>query len=300
MRVCFYPIGDKNRASSRYRVHNVVEARKDFIVGNKENWVDANALVFQRVTNLARIAIGAKKAGKLIVFDCTDVYFHRHKWKKLWPGVKQMAGIAHVLTTSNEDDAALMRTLFKKRVYVILGAQKPSKHRRKHQGIAKPTIVWVGRENRMQATLVPIWPVLQRLAMSGLRFRLLLINDTGSTRGLTLPFCQVVAKKWRLDTVYREIAECDIGICPQEKQADGRYHKDENKAFTYWLCGVPCVSFRRTKDWFGDLRKLLMDHRFRQQQGPRGIKRAEAVHPKKVAGRWHGVISKELSRRGMK
>ena len=297
MKVVFYPVGDVNRASSRLRVHNVVGARKEFTIGNEENWRDADALVFQRVTNLAQIAVRAKKAGKLIVFDCSDAYFHRHKWKKLWPGVKQMAEIAHVLTTSNEDDAALMRTLFKKRVYVILGAQKPSKHRRKHQKIDRPTIVWVGRENRMKATLEPMWPVLWRLAMSGLRFRVLLINDTGSTHGLAVPFCEVAAKKWRLDTVYREIAKCDIGICPQAMQADGRFHKDENKAFTYWLCGVPCVSFRRTKNWFEDLRKLLMDHGYRQQQGPRGVRRAEEVHPKNVAGRWHGVISKEVNKR---
>jgi len=242
MRVCFYPVGDKNRASSRYRVYNVVEARKEFIIGNSENWRKADALVFQRVTTRANLAAEAKKKGKLIVFDCSDAYFHRHKWKKSWPGVTRMAKIAHVLTTSNEDDAVLMRGLFKKRVYVIPGAQKPSKHRRKHRNTDRPTIVWIGRENRIQATLKPIWPILQRLVQFQLRFRVLLINDTGNTRGLTLPFCEVVAKKWRLDTVYREIAQCDIGICPQEKQADGRFHKDENKAYTYWICGIPCVS----------------------------------------------------------
>jgi len=293
--VSFFPIGDKNRASSRYRVHCVHPEIDGFYVAKGDNWKKADALVFQRVYD-TKTARAARKMGKLIVFDHSDFYFYWHKLGNKRT-IKNMAEAAHVLTTSNEDDAVLMRELFKKHVYVIPGAQKPSKHRRKHQKVDIPTIVWVGRENRMRAVLDPIWPVFNRLAMFGIRFRILLINDTGSTRGLTLPFCEVVAKKWQLNTVYKEIAKCDLGICPQERQADGRFHKDENKAYTYWLCGVPCVSFARTTDWFGDLRRLLVDHGYRQQQGPRGIRRAEEVHPKNVVKRWHGIISKELNKR---
>lgn len=311
MKVVFYPVGDINRASSRYRGHNIVAARKEFSLGTKENWKKADALIFQRTFGgrFFDIAKQAKAAGKLVISDISDFYFYRHKWKAA--GVKQMAGLAHCLTTSNEDDAVLMRAVFKgKRVYVIPGAQKMSKHHRKHQNIPVPTVVWLGRENTMKKTLGDIWPVFQRLARDGVMFRILLINDTGSARGLQpitafsgprrgfppVNHIEVTGRKWKLNEVHKVIAGCDVGVCPQVKQADGRYHKDQNKAVTCWACGVPCVTFNVTKNWYADLRKFLTDFRFRAQQGKRGIDRAKKWSPENVSKTWLKVIGKELRR----
>jgi len=307
MRAVFYPVGNENRASSRYRVYNVVEVHKEFVLGTSENWRKADALIFQRVTTRANLAAEAKKKGKLIVFDCSDAYFHRHKWKRSWPAVTRMAKIAHVLTTSNKDDATLLRGVFKKRVHVIPGAQKPSKHRRKHQNVRIPTVVWLGRENTMDKTLGTIWDTLQRLSREGIPFKVLLINDTGNTHGLILGggfssihghfiVNEVVGMKWSLGKVYPTLAQCDLGICPQLKQPNGRYHKDENKAYTCWVCGIPCVSFARTKNWYGDLKKLLTDWKLRERQGKRAITRAKEVAPSKVADTWMRVITRERAK----
>jgi len=297
MKTWFYPVGDINRASSRYRVHNIVAARKEFSLGTSKNWRDADALVFQRTFDSRHldIATRAKVAGKLIVVDISDFYFYRHKWKS--KNVKRMANLAHCLTTSNADDQHLMKTLYKKPVYIIPNAQKMSRHHRKHQYVPAPTIVWLGRENTMEKTLGSIWPVFHRLALMRVRFRILLINDTGHKRGLLpIPFTEVVGRKWKLNEVHKVVAGCDVGVCPQVKQADGRYHKDQNKAVTCWACGIPCVTFDLTKDWFGDLHKCLTDWQFRAQQGKRGIARAKKWAPKPVSGIWHKVISKELGR----
>jgi hypothetical protein len=298
MRVVFYPVGDANRASSRYRVHNIVKARDEFVIGTKENWKKADALVFQRTFGgrYYDIAKKAKKAGKLVISDISDFYFYRHKWKAA--GVRQMAELAHCLTTSNEDDAAMMRKVFRgKKVSVIPNAQRMSKHRRKHRHVPVPTVVWLGRENTMEKTLGGIWPVFQRLALIGVRFRILLINDTGSRRGLPpILFTEVLGRKWKLDEVHKRVAGCDVGVCPQVKQPNGRYHKDWNKAVTCWTCGVPCVVFNITKDWFGDLRTCLTDWRYRERQGKRGIERAKKWSPGSVAGVWKEVIDKERGR----
>lgn len=297
MRAAFYPVGDINRASSRYRVHNIVGARKEFFLGGKNNWKDADALIFQRVFGgrYYDFAKQARAAGKLVIVDISDFYFYRHKWGS--GNINPMVKLAHCLTTSNKDDQHLMMSLYKKPVYVIPCAQKMSKHHRKHQHVPAPTVVWLGRENTMEETLGSIWPVFQRLAQARIRFRILLINDTGHRRGLPpIFFTEIVGRKWNLNEVHKVVAGCDVGVCPQVKQADGRYHKDQNKAVTCWTCGIPCVTFDLTKDWFGDLHKCLTNWQFRAQQGKRGIARAKKWAPKPVSGTWHSIISKELRR----
>jgi len=298
LKVVFYPVGDKTRASSRFRVWWVTPAHGAFDIGNEKNWKRADACVFQRALDKRHyeLAKKARSAGKLVILDITDYHFYRHKWRRQMGAVKRMARVAHCITTGNEDDRHEIIATLKKRCYVIPGAQRPSKYRRKHSNVAVPTVVWVGRENTMLATLGSIWPVLERLSRDGVRFRVLIVNDTGNTYGLTLPGGnQVVGKKWRLNEVYPTIAKCDVGVCPQVKQDDGRYHKDENKFWTCQVCGVPCVSFARTKDWYDDLRRLLTDWRFRARQGAKGPARAaKAVSPKVVSARWYEVIEKEL------
>lgn len=310
MGAVFFPVGDKNRASSRYRAHNVVSASKDFSLGNKTNWKKADVLVFQRALDPRHLdfAKQARAAGQLVIFDISDFYFYRHRWKRQMGAVKKMAKLAHCITTSNEDDAADIKAIFKKRAYVIPGAQQASKHHRKHSNVKVPTIVWLGRENTMHKTLDTIWPALERLSGGGVPFRLLLLNDTGNTHGLTLtggpggyPFISplpvrnvVVGQKWKLAEVYPIVAKCDVGVCPQVKQADGRYHKDQNKAVTCWMCGVPCVTFNITKDWHGDLYKFLTDWQFRAGQGKKAIQRAKAWLPGNVAKQWRKVMEKEL------
>lgn len=296
MKAVFFPVGDKNRASSRYRVHNVVSARKDFQADSRD-WRNANVLVFQRALERRHfdIAREGKANGKLIILDISDFYFYRHRWKRQMGAVKKMARIAHCLTASNEDDAAEIETVLKKRTYVIPGAQKASKHHRKHSDVPVPTVVWIGRQERMDHVLGSIWPVFQRLSGARVPFRLMIINDLG-THGFYLPFSQIEAKRWSRGMVYPTIARCDVGVCPQVKQTDGRYHKDGNTAVTMWMCGVPCVAFNRTKDWYGDLYKFLTDWRFRASQGRKGIERAKAWLPENVAKKWQKIMQKEIAR----
>lgn len=297
MRVCFYPISDITRASSRYRVYWIVAERSEFIIGDDKNWKDADALVFQRTFEKRHygIAKAAMEAGKLVILDITDFHLYRTRWKMM-PAIERMAKVARCITTGNEDDAHEIRSVFKgKPCYVIPGAQKPSRHHRKHENVPAPTVVWVGRENTMLKTLGVIWGALTRLAQQGLRFKILVINDSGKTHGLTLgPFNPVIGKKWTLDGVDKMIAQCDVGVCPQLKLEDGRYHKDENKAVSCWSAGVPCVSFRRTKDWEGDLRRLLTDWTFRKSQGRKAIERAKEWTPDRIAKRWEQILAQEL------
>jgi hypothetical protein len=294
MKAAFYPVGQIGRASSRYRVYNVIDASDSFIKGSEDNWVGLDALVFQRTTHYMELARRVRKKGKLIVFDWTDVWFYKNEWEHLWEPAAEMAELAHCLTTSNQDDAEMLRETFKKHVYVIPGAQPPSKYKRKHGNYRPPTVGWLGRENRMGEALGAIWAVLSKLPMMGTRYRLLLINDTGDTHGLTLPYTEIAGMKWDRHKVYRQLANnCDIGICPQVLQSDGKFHKDENKSWTFQLCGIPCVSFARTKDWYDDLHKLIAEPDYRKWQGKRGTDRAREVHPKRIAGYWHKILSRE-------
>lgn len=302
MKAAFYPVGNRFRASSRYRAHWPAEASRDFVIGDIQdhrfNWQSCDVLVFQRTTEgkYQKLAKKAKKAGKLIVLDVTDAYSFRHRWKKQWRGVVAMAKIAHCLTTGNKDDAQMLGAVFRKRVHVVLGSQKKSGQTRKHSNVSVPTLVWIGRENTMKKTLGSIWPALMRLTVRGVRFKVLIINDSGNTHRLRLPFNQVVGKKWKLGEVYPTIAKCDVGVCPQVKEADGRYHKDENKAVTCWMCGVPCVSFRRTRDWEGDLYRLLTNWKLRKKQGEKGVRRAEQWLPSNIVKRWKEIFEKEMKR----
>lgn len=297
LKTIFYPVGSEIRASSRYRVYWIVPERDNFFIGTRTNWKKADVVVFQRAISRRhrRIAEMAKAAGKLIVFDISDFYFYRHKWAAV--GVSKMAKMAHCITTANEDDAWEIRAVYKKRCYVIPNAQKPSEYRRKHSNVPVPILAWIGRENTMLKTLGSIWPAIVRLSQERVPFRVLLINDTGSTQGLSLPFNRVSGKKWKLEEVYPTLAKCDVGLCPQVKQADGRYHKDINKAVSFWMCGVPCVTFGITKDWHGDLRKLLTNWEFRGKQGYKGLKRSSAWTPVVVAGKWEEILNGELEKK---
>lgn len=296
MKAVFYPVGNVTRASSRYRVHWIVPERDNFFIGTRTNWKKADAAVFQRTISRRhrRIAEMAKVAGKLVIFDISDFHFYRHKWKA--GGASTMARLAHCITTANEDDAHEIRAVFKKRCHVIPNAQRPSNYRRTHAKVDIPILAWIGRENRMLETLGSIWPVIQRLSRDGVAFRVLIINDTGNTHGLKLPSGLVSGKRWKLEDVYPTLAKCDVGVCPQVRQVDGRYHKDENKAVSFWMCGVPCVTSGITKDWYGDLRKLLTNWKLRDRQGYKGIVRARAWLPAAVANRWESVLKEEVGR----
>ena len=143
----------------------------------------------------------------------------------------------------------------------------------------------------MLLTLGEIWPVLERLSREGIKFRVVVINNSGSTRGLGLPNGnEVRGKKWQLAKVDRMVCQWDLGVCPQIKQPNGRYHKEENKAVTCWRCGVPCVTFDRTKNWYGDIKRLLTDHRYRRQQGSKGPERAKAWSPQAVSEQWLKIM----------
>lgn len=299
MRAVFFPAGDKRRASSRYRVYNIVPQREEFLLGKGGNWKDADVVVFQRTLG-SRYEGQAKRmrqAGKLVVFDCSDFYFHK-RWGNM-SQVKRMARHAHFMTTSNGDDKHSIERQLKKRCHVVPNAQPLSSHRRKHANVATPSIVWIGRVGNM-GNLEVVWPALQKLASERVPFQVVLINDDGSIGGRTLRLPRghkVTGKKWSLDKIHRMVAQCDLGINPKAKQADGRYHKDQNISVLVWGCGIPCVTFDITKNWYGDIRRFLLDWKLRGAQGYKGIERAKRWEPSKVAGDWMKVFEKEAKRR---
>ena len=297
--VVFFPAGDRTRASSRYRVYNVVDARPNFYLATKRNWKEADALVFQRALSKqhSKWAEKARGMGKLVGFDCSDFFFHGSKWGSM-NLVKRLARHAHFMTTSNEDDKHSIERKLKRRCYVIPGAQPPSPHRRKHAKVSTPSIVWVGRVGNMH-NLEVAWPALRRLANEGIPFQVVLINDNGSTGGHTLRLPRghrVVGKKWGLGGVHKMVAQCDVGINPKVKQADGRYHKDQNISILIWSCGIPCVTFGIT-DWYGGIKRFLLDWEFRKRQGGKGIARARLYEPGRIAERWKEVIEQEMKRK---
>jgi len=297
----FYPAGNQARASSRYRVWWIVPARKDWKVSSlgDSEWENAQVLVFQRQQNgpAVKLAKAAKAHGKLVVYDCTDFHFHK-KWGTQ-KSVDAMARIAHVLTTGNQDDVLAMRRRYKgKRVVLVPNAQKSSAYpkKKKHRQVSRPRVIWFGRVGNM-AALKSIWGHFQNLARAGIPFEVLLVNDTGTTGGLTLGRRHPVrAKKWSLGGINDMIVSADVAVNPQLKQADGRYHKDQNKSVTAWICGLPCVTFDITKNWHNDLRRFLVDWKLRARSGQKNIQRAKKWEVGKIARVWEDVFQEGLRR----
>lgn len=284
----FFAVGNIDRASSRYRVHYILPERENFIRASAGGWKKANVVVFQRAVDkrYRKIAEAAKAQGKRVVFDCSDYFFYR-KWGM--GGVRGMAKRADFMTTSNGDDRRLIEHDLKKKCFVVPNAQRPSNHIRKHTNIRQPIVVWVGRVGNMH-TLGEVWPALTRLAEERVPFQVLLINDTGTTAKYSLPGIPVKGAKWNRDKVDRMLARCDLGINPQVRQSDGRYHKDNNKGVTMWRCGLPCICFNITKDWYGDIKRMLLDWRLRVRQGAKGVRRAREWEPQVIANKWEEVL----------
>ena len=301
MKVVFYPAGNSTRASSRYRVWWVVPTHKEWVVGtlNGTEWRSAQVLVFQRQQNgpAVKLAKEAKAHGKLIVYDCTDYYFHK-KWGTQ-RSVDTMARIAHVLTTGNADDVWLMKRRYKnKPVYLVPNAQRSDlyKKKKKHSRVSRPRIIWFGRIGNI-GTLRSIWGHFENLARAGVPFEVLLVNDTGSKAGLTLGRRHpVIAAKWTLGGINDLIVSADVAVNPQIKQPNGRYHKDQNKSVTAWMCGLPCVTFDISKNWHDDLRRFLVDWKLRARSGKKNIQRAKQWEAANVAKTWEKVFQEGLRR----
>jgi hypothetical protein len=301
MKALFYPAGNKQRASSRYRVWWVVAERKEWHVGSLTGteWRNAQVLVFQRQQNgpAIKLAKEAKRHKKLIVYDCTDFYFHE-KWGAQ-QSVDGMARIAHILTTGNKDDAWSMRHRYKrKRVYVVPNAQRASAYpeKKKHRMVTRPRVIWFGRVGNL-GTLRSIWPHFENLARAGIPFEVLLVTDTGTTGNLKLDRRHPVrGKKWTLGGINKLIVSADVAVCPQIRQPDGRFHKDENRAVTAWMCGLPCVTFNITKNWHNDLRRFLVDWKLRARSGQKNIERAKKWEARNVAKTWERVFQEGLRR----
>lgn len=299
MRVVFFPAGDRTRASSRYRVWWIVPDDPDFMVADGNNWRQADVLVFQRTFSKKWRALAkkAKSSGKLVLFDCTE-WFFMEGWKRLG-AVDKMAGIAHALTCGVVEDQRLMQQRYKKRVHVIPNAQRLGAYplKKKHRPVARPRVIWFGRVGNMR-TLESIWPVFQRLARDRVSFEVLIVNDDGQTHGLKLDDKHpVIAKKWGPGIIINElIVSADVAVNPKIKQADGYYHKDINKSVTAWMCGLPCITFGMTNDWYGDLRRMLTDWRLRERNGKKNIERARAWDSSNVVKQWRKVFVDELKR----
>jgi hypothetical protein len=178
MKAVFYPVGTRKTASSRYRCYLLADARKEFVIGRPGDgrWKGADAVVVQKRHDapVVRIARKVRKAGKLVVLDYSDVW--RFKEADQMPHIKRLADLCHLLTSSNRDDAHLLRQVTGRRVVVVPNAQDLSVYAHKnHRPVRKPTILWCGHSNNKQ-TLDIVWPALRSLAGEGVKFQVVLIS----------------------------------------------------------------------------------------------------------------------------
>lgn len=287
-------------ASSRYRAWLLCDRREEFFIGREKNdWRRADAVVVQKRpdTDAKHVLQRARRAGKFVVLDWTDVYLAVEAG--LGARVASLAQHAHALTCSNAGDVHLLAGLTGKPVALVRNAQDMKSYplKKVHGEKRKPVIVWSGHANNKDALEV-MWPALRSLAAEGVRFEVLLIsNDPKVGKGLHIDEKHPVwFEKWKLKRVNRLMVRGDVAVNPQTRKGDGRWHKDRNKTVTAWACGLPVVDFKTAGTdlgrWRGQLRKLLADHELRARRGRKGVERARHWGVAPVSEVWLGLLKK--------
>ena len=234
-------------------------------------------------------------AGKPVVYDFDDAFFHKYQdhprplARKLLAGkLEPMLSGAAVCCCGNAYLRDYARR-FCERSIVLPTTVDTDVYRALPHGNGKPVIGWIGSPSTWH-NVRPILPVLRELADAG-KARIRVVGAGAEAEQDGFPGLEFVT--WSEDSEVAEVQKMDIGIMPLIDHPFER-GKSGYKLIQYMACGLPVVASpvgvnaeivehgangylaRDLEEWRTDLLRLLGDASLRCSMGERGRDRAEA------------------------
>ncbi len=308
MLISFLPAGDDRVASSRIRVHSVVEALRRQGAGATTHYdAGADALVIQKRVTPERIAVArsARRSGQLLIYDCDDYGAALSLWAKE-KDIRLMFELADVVTTNTPEFASLYRDAYGARrielVPDVVDYYLPSPLPVSELPSATLTVLWFGNATNLDL-LRPYLAALSALPSCSL----IVCTDARAQSMLDLN-ANMRFIPWSQAGFPTVLRSAHISFLPHaESGAD--YAKSNNRMATSIAWGVPAVvsrtpAYERTARGAGILDACFMNsaeardaiERLRDPPG-----RAEYIHkaqpivwrthsPEAVAARWLEVV----------
>lgn len=293
MNIVYFPLGNETIASSRLRVHKVIphlrsRGHRVWIDADPDQ-VDADVVVVQKRHDLGRSMRRWIENDRLVVYDLAD------REARLEPH--------SALTVST---AELQRQVGGSVVPDCLditpGAAAKIRHRDRLE-----TVAWCGLGcNVYHAD--PVWRACRDLGL-----RLVIVTDLGGRHQFPR-WDGAEYRRWDLETVDAELADCDVLACPYVRGGrwpwDWTRCKSANRVLKGWALGLPVVgtgipSYRRvgldllaeTPDQWRERLAELTDRRARERSVEGKREYALMFDAGNVATVWLRTFERLLSER---
>jgi len=274
MKVLFIPTGPIEWNTPRLRCYWVTEMWDEAETwdGTGESWSEilsgVEVLVVQQKfwrDELREPVRLARVRGIPIIWDACDPGWW---WE---PRAREMAEKADFIVASTDNLAALAREELNKPAICI-----PDRHKidayavKKHEETDCPTLMWHG----WRASHASLWNCsaeLTRLAAMGLRFKVMIVDDTGKIVPEALTQwnyggrVDVELVKWEYPKFFEEqIVRADVGLVPPYPGVWSKY-KSNNKTVAFWCAGIPTTK----GDDIDQMIQLITNWELRKELGKR-------------------------------
>jgi|SRR3990167_6588717 len=271
--VLWLPWDSKTTASSRIRCYDLVPYFKEFTEYNiqiwpwdKTQWTYKelewpDIVVFQKnyISNNARNLLSEfTSRQKKIVFDLSD---------SEWYDIRRIPFLNNMLYRSNAivyttdpiKEWLVKNQINEKLLHHIPDrfdlSQYPESNMKLHSDKNSFVIGWHGNKNTIK-NLEILRPAIEKLAKDYLITVLTISNKDSSLFSLNFK-CLNIHKVWKLETYEKDLLQADIIVNPRLDIEENK-GKSNNKTVLAWLMGQPCVSYDSVKDWYEDIKNLIV------------------------------------------
>lgn len=301
MRICFLPIGDIARASSRIRVFQIVDELRNlnYDCDIERDPINANIVVFQRRYSRGDFDMAGRCKGK-VIFDQTDADWVKNEYNE--DCILKMADISDVVTVASTEQSNWFKLKGFDVVVIPCGFDFNSLPKVEKE--KKITLCWTGSSKNEKYLEMLVNP-LNKLKRE-FDFNLKLVCDINSKYFPKFDFNPEMVQ-WNIDTDLKEVAKCHIGLSPLFKNDDWCRYKPSTKVIIYMALGLatvasPIPSYKEVidsangvlakdeRDWYSCLRMLIEDESMRNFFVECGFRTALRFGNNEVVKQWANLF----------
>ena len=277
MTTYFLPWGDRNIASSRLRVWNVVSEMKNTMVGVPEEYKKGDVLIIQKAANITEL-LKAQSQGAKVIYDIDDNFLDKPEFAEMCRRADLVTVGSHLFHKWFPDAPVIDDTLdwdgTTKESYASEDSQK--------------LVGWHGYGN------------LNYLSAFGHAF----LDKGYKIKAIVgekyMPYySQYETAAWKLETIDKELAACDL-LAFYLPDDDFSQAKGMNKLIKGWAIGLPVfVSYTGEYDRVMEesgMRGFMVasdnwhNHDFTPPWDPKMREYALSFSPKRIAAQWQAAI----------
>lgn len=218
----FIPLGDRETASSRLRVH-LIAPHLGASVGIPKQYSKGDTLIIQKTPEIGELE-KAHESGAKVIYDIDDYLWHLGTYKR-------MILEADLVTVDSQAKAENIELVTGVKAVVIPDALDWDGT--VANDTEKKVIGWTGHGNNAEY-LNPIGGELSK------RFTWRMITSDDVGKFINFPFS---FKKWSLETVDKDLAKCEFSVYYLPDDIVGNL-KGMHKLLKSWAVGIPCYTSR--------------------------------------------------------